>query len=101
MKYKYEIHQIKNPKCNYRFLWWDQAKKDFDFSDYEKVYESEINGERENIVLETLFEIFNLYRPEDFKGHSLSVSDIIKLDDKYYYCDNSGWEDITKYISNK
>ena len=30
-------------------------------------------------VLEELFQVFNLSRPQDFEGHSLSVSDVIAL----------------------
>ena len=30
-----------------------------------------------NEVLEELFQVFNLSRPQDFEGHSLSVSDVI------------------------
>ena len=41
-------------------------------------------------------------RPDDFKGHSLSMSDIVALiDDKgtrWYYCDWIGWKDITDYM---
>jgi hypothetical protein len=39
-------------------------------------------------VLESLFAKFNINHPADFKGHSLSVSDIIELNGKYYYCDS-------------
>ena len=35
--------------------------------------------------------IFNVERPEDFKGHSLSVSDVVKMPDGYWYCDSFGW----------
>ncbi|MEI3138400.1 MAG: YodL domain-containing protein [Lachnospiraceae bacterium] len=31
---------------------------------------------RSNEVLEELFQVFNLSRPQDFEGHSLSVSDV-------------------------
>ena len=31
----------------------------------------------DNEVLEELFQMFNLSRPQDFEGHSLSVSDVI------------------------
>lgn len=31
------------------------------------------------------------WRPPDFKGHSLSVSDIVRLDSRLYYCDSVGW----------
>ena len=33
----------------------------------------------DNAVLEDLFQMFNLSRPQDFEGHSLSVSDVIAL----------------------
>ena len=32
-----------------------------------------------NEVLEELFQMFNISRPQDFEGHSLSVSDVIAL----------------------
>ena len=32
-----------------------------------------------NEILEELFQMFNLSRPQDFEGHSLSVSDVIAL----------------------
>lgn len=37
--------------------------------------------------LEALFEKFNHDRPEDFNGHSLSVSDVVVLEDKACYAD--------------
>ena len=45
-------------------------------------------------ALEELFKIFNIKIPEDFKGHSLSVSDIVEIDGKNYYCDFVGWEEL-------
>jgi hypothetical protein len=38
---------------------------------------------------ETLVDYFK------FKGRSVSVSDIIKVDDKFFYCDSFGWEEVT------
>lgn len=29
-----------------------------------------------------------------FKGHSISVGDIVKVDDTFYYCDSFGWQEI-------
>jgi hypothetical protein len=40
---------------------------------------SEIKGESQSEKLGAIFEKFNLNRPDDFKGHSLSVSDIVVL----------------------
>ncbi|MBQ8952418.1 MAG: hypothetical protein IJ065_14890, partial [Eubacterium sp.] len=45
-------------------------------------------------TLERIFEIFNINRPDDFKGHSLSVSDVVVIvkDDNItpYYIDRVG-----------
>ena len=45
--------------------------------------------------LDKIFETFNLNHPKNFRGHSLSVSDVVKLGDDYYFCDDYGWEKIT------
>ena len=96
----YKIYQVDPHNCDYAFEWWDWAKEKFNFNkDYSLVYEGEIEvDENVNNTLEELFEIFNIRRPEDFKGHSLSVSDIVEIYGKYYYCDSHGWVDITDYI---
>lgn len=94
----YKIYQTDPHTCDYTFEWWSWAKDSFNFKDYELVYEGEIEAEDTYEALEDLFRIFNVKRPEDFKGHSLSVSDIVELDGKYYYCDNVNWTDITKFI---
>ena len=90
----YKIKQLKNIRdCDYAFEWWDWAKDQFSLNDYEVVYEGELNpnNNKPEAVLDTLFEIFNISRPEDFKGHSLSVSDVVELDGVNYYCDSVGW----------
>lgn len=94
----YKIYQVDPHFCDYAFEWWSWARDRFNFSDYELKYEGKVEVEDVNKTLEDLFTKFNIKRPEDFKGHSLSVSDIIELDGKYYYCDNVGWTEITKYI---
>ena len=42
-------------------------------------------------VLETIYNIFNVSRPEDFKGHSLSISDIIEVDGDKYFVNDYGF----------
>ena len=58
------------------------------------VYENELNdaihGDIDNI-LETIYNIFNVSRPEDFKGHSLSISDIIEVDGDKYFVNDYGF----------
>ena len=98
---KYSIYQIPFPTTpeeekeyvRYSFVhldWIDEVK----LSRYKKVYEGVIGEGNPNEKLEDLFRMFNLNHPEDFKGHSLSVSDLIKLDNKFYYCDAFGWTNI-------
>lgn len=44
-------------------------------------------------TLDNIFETFNITHSEDYRGHSLSVSDIVQIidlnneEDGYYYCD--------------
>lgn len=46
-------------------------------------------------MLERLFQIFNIDHPADYKGRSLSVSDIVILDGdsgaQCYYCEPIGF----------
>ena len=53
-----------------------------DFKTYDKMYEADVSmlsGKSTGEKLESAFYVFNQERPEDFKGHSLSVSDVVVL----------------------
>lgn len=73
-------------------------KIDYDKDDYKNVYEGELNEEiakeDKTWILERIFTIFNISRPDDFKGHSLSTGDIVVLDGTAYICANIGWKKI-------
>lgn len=49
-------------------------------------------------LLEDVFAKFNLRHPEDFRGHSLSVSDVVVLTKgstaRAYYCDSFGFKEL-------
>lgn len=64
---------------------------------YKKVYEGDFEEKTDsNLPLtEQLFVMFNVSRPNDFKGHSLSVSDIIVIDNQQYFCDDYGFKPIS------
>ncbi len=68
--------------------------------DYQLVY-SGILGEEES--LDSIFEKFNLDRPEDFKGHSLSVSDIVLLHEDWkntaHFVDSFGFREVPDFLS--
>ena len=88
---KYKIKQIKN-RNDYRFMDYDYAKEHgLSLEDYDVVYEGEVEEGPVNKVLEDLFVEFNINHPADFRGHSLSTSDIVELDGINYYCDFAGW----------
>lgn len=93
---KYEILQLKKEHIrDYGFDSYGWAiKHGFNLDHYEKVYEGEFRDvtKDDNVVCEVLFERFNIERPADFKGHSLSVSDIIVLDGRKYYTDIVGFK---------
>lgn len=62
---------------------------------YSMVWASTQEGTDDMDVLEALYEAFNVYAPSSFRGHLMSVSDVIILDNKRaYYCDSIGWKRI-------
>lgn len=105
----YQVYQIAAVKVNkYGFMSWNYAMAHgFDFNDYVDVYQGCIQEEVDEStdlhkVLDNLYEQLNMRRPSDFRAHSLSMSDIVKLtdnnNDRYFYCDTTGWREITDVI---
>ena len=92
---KYKIKQIKDVEnCAYAFKRYERAKNVLDLNDYEVVYEGELDYPEMPNALEELFEIFNNKRPKDFERRSMSISDVVEIDGKNYYCDFVGWEEL-------
>ena len=84
------------------FIGLDQLKSPPKKENYEAVYAHGIRiSEDVTQTLENLYYIFNQARPEDFKGHSLSVSDIVALKRdgvvSYYYCDSVGFRELSDF----
>ena len=68
---------------------------------YTLVYALDVSDDKQKSdeqLLEDVYEKFNIERPKDFKGHSLSVSDIVVIQDKgnlsSHYCDTVGFSEI-------
>ena len=63
---------------------------------YDKVFEGEVKCRD----LEDVFQMFNLDHPEDYRGRSLSVSDVVAVrnpitgEDSFHFCDSVGFEEI-------
>ena len=69
---------------------------------YDVVYVAPLSSYTDQTaMLEGLYTKFNVERPEDFRGHSLSVSDIVALkqDGKvsYHYCDSMGFQELPAF----
>ena len=98
MNHKYSILQIKNHSSLKNFAdyrWLTERLGGFDIADYETVYEGEFDsGDDIDVILDNIFEIFNIDHPSDFRGHSLSVSDVVVIDGVKYYCDSIGWKNV-------
>lgn len=96
-KYNYCIYQLSkdvNLSKKYRNLPDNINVVNLSEDKYKIVYENSINGKNTEEVLEKLFHIFNIEHPKDFEGHSLSVSDIVRLNNTFYYCQSLGWKEI-------
>ncbi len=57
-----------------------------------------------NETLESIYERFNLHHPDDFRGHSLSVSDVVVLREdgrvQAYYVDSFGFTQVPEIFSD-
>ena len=61
-------------------------------------YDVVFDGELETNDLESIYTKFNIDHPSDFKGHSLSISDVVELYDEsssaFHYVDQFGFKSI-------
>ncbi|MCD8397605.1 MAG: DUF3849 domain-containing protein [Lachnospiraceae bacterium] len=104
---QYAIYQIDRtgPGKDYFFMNLDYVEKHnlaVKGSDYRLVYGG-ILQPTEN--LDTLYEKFNIGRPDDFKGHSLSVSDVVLLkrggEAKAHYVNSVGFKELPDFIQER
>lgn len=65
---------VKELSANHEFM--NEHDMELDHADYRLTYTAPLQEEE---TLDTIYEKFNMNRPEDFEGHSLSVSDVIVL----------------------
>lgn len=77
--------------------------KEPDIEHYEVVYADTLPSYTDqSVMLESLFTRFNIDRPEDFKGHSMSVSDIVALkvagEVSCYYVDSFGFSKLEHFM---
>ena len=63
------------------------------------------SGKSAQQVLDGLFEKFNIGHPHDFHGHSMSVSDVVVLQEngveKAYYVDSLGFKEVPQFLQQE
>lgn len=104
---RYGIYQINSgqEERGYQFLSLEAAKEmgfTVDGKDYQMVYSERL---RDATTLDNLFERFNIERPNDFTGHSMSVSDVIIMNRggrlTAYYVDSFGFTELPDFVSQR
>ena len=70
-----------------------------DPANYDLVYTAPL---RDIDTLESIYQRFNIDHPADFKGHSLSVSDVVVLRhgdrQEAHYCDDVGFQEVLEFL---
>ena len=103
----FSIYQLKggNETLDYRFEPLDSIHRNglsVKPENYELVYEAPLTA-KDN--LESIYTRFNVDRPADFTGHSLSVSDIVVLHqdgkDTAHYCDRAGFSEVPEFLRER
>ncbi len=101
------IYQItaRDPEHDYRFMGLDFVRKKgmtVARADYDLIYTAPLT---EKDTLDGIYERFNIQRPADFTGHSLSVSDVVVLNDgntvKAYYVDSIGFAELPGFFKER
>lgn len=100
----FTIYQVSDKAADLRFAdmaWLNRIHKTVDPANYEMVYSGPLEPQ-EN--LETLFTRFNVgEKPEGYKGHSMSVSDIVVLKEDgvetAHFCDSVGFTEVPEFLN--
>ena len=100
----FTIYQLKGgPETrDYRFEAYEslqEAGLAVDRQNYDLIYTAPLDGKT---TLEDIYRTFNLDRPADFTGHSLSVSDVVVLNrsgkEEAHYCDSFGFTPVPEFF---
>ena len=103
----YSIYQLKHgdETRDLRFEPYDRLQATgnvVDKANYELVYSAELTP---GTYLEDIYTRFNIDHPKDFKGHSLSVSDVVVLhqngQDTAHYVDSFGYKSVPEFLQEQ
>ena len=104
---RFEIYQLTADPANARLLFtsYDGVHADgmtINRSNYELKYSAPLTPDT---TLDSIYDQFNINRPADFTGHSLSVSDIVVLhrngQDTAHYVDSIGFADVPEFLTEQ
>ena len=104
---RYEIYQLTADPANAKLLFtsYDGVHADgmtINRSNYELKYSAPLTPDT---TLDSIYDQFNINRPADFTGHSLSVSDIVVLhrngQDTAHYVDSIGFADVPEFLTEQ
>jgi antirestriction protein ArdC len=112
--YTFGIYQVNDDNKDIRFATLKTLEDKgitVNHSAYDLVFTAEINanGRTKEQILEDIYAQFNTEHPEDFKGRSLSVSDVVVMEtddsaqpgndgQSVHYCDNIGFREIPDFF---
>ena len=103
----FSIYQLKHgdETRDLRFEPYDRLQatgNSVDRANYERVYSAELTP---GTSLEDIYTRFNIDHPKDFKGHSLSVSDVVVLhqngQDAAHYVDSFGYKNVPEFLQEQ
>ena len=104
---RYEIYPLTADPANAKLLFtsYDGVHADgmtINRSNYELKYSAPLTPDT---TLDSIYDQFNINRPADFTGHSLSVSDIVVLhrngQDTAHYVDSIGFADVPEFLTEQ
>lgn len=100
----YQYHQADN-EMGYQYMSLDFIEKmgmSVKGSDYQMMYQGVLEAQD---TLEDLYIKFNIDRPEGFKGHSMSTSDVVILkrdgEMKAYYVNDIGFRELPEFVDQR
>ena len=104
---RYALYQLNTESKDvpYEFMGMDFVKDhgmEVTAADYKCVYSGILH---DSVSLDELYSIFNKNHQADFKGHSMSVSDVVIVnrdgDMKAYYVDSFGFADLPDFVRQR
>lgn len=100
----YQYHQADN-EMGYQYMSLDFIEKmgmSVKGADYQMMYQGVLEAQD---TLEDLYIKFNIDRPEGFKGHSMSTSDVVILkrdgEMKAYYVNDIGFRELPEFVDQR